>query len=473
MKQFIFSIIAAMMISSFSTAQKYEPTWESLDSRPNPQWFPDAKFGIFIHWGLYAVPAWAPSGNDLGIYDKYAEWYWHRIGTPDDDNKELNWVRGLFRAHHEKQWGKDFSYQNFASLWKAENFNPDQWAEIFKNAGAKYVVLTSKHHEGFTLWPSAQSWNWNSMDIGPRRDICGELNQAVRKQGLHMGYYYSLYEWFNPLYKNNVNKYVDDHMLPQMKDLINRYEPDVLWTDGQWDHNSDVWKSTEFLAWLFNESKVKDRIVVNDRWGLDTNGKHGGFFTTEYEQTHANKGIDKSKVKALEECRGIGGSFGYNQNETLSEYMTSKDLIHLLVRKVANGSNLLLNIGPTADGRIPVIMQQRLADMGSWLKVNGEAIYETTKWNNAPDQKSADVFFTQKGSTLYVICTNPKVKSISVSTIKNAKSVSLLGSDGRVNFRRNGMGLIIDVPAAVPETCTSSYARVYKIEGASTKEKHH
>lgn len=454
-----------------SYAQRYEPNWDSLDSRPTPEWFSDAKFGIFIHWGLYSVPAWAPTGNDIGIYDKYAEWYWHRIGTPDDDNKELNRVRGLFRAHHEKQWGENFSYQNFASMWKAENFNPDQWATLFKNAGARYVVLTSKHHEGFSLWPSAQSWNWNSVDIGPGRDICDELNQAVRKQGLHMGFYYSLYEWFNPLYKQDVNKYVDDHMIPQMKDLINRYEPDVLWTDGQWDHNSDVWKSTEFLTWLFNESKVKERIVVNDRWGLDTNGKHGGFFSTEYEQTHAGKTIDRSKQKHFEECRGIGGSFGYNQNETLSEYMTSKELIHLLVRKVANGSNLLLNIGPTADGRIPVIMQQRLADMGAWLQVNGEAIYGTRTWEGSERNHVEKVlYFTQKGADLYALATKWPDKSIVVKGVGKVKRVTLLGSQATVKFKQQGDTLTLFAPAFSSNKQQSAHAWVFKLEGAGGKQ---
>ncbi len=180
-------------------------------------------------------------------------------------------------------YGPKHKYPDFAGQFKAELFDPQQWADVFVRSGAKYVVLTSKHHEGFCLWPSEQSWNWNAVDIGPHRDLAGDLTQAVKARGLHMGFYYSLYEWFNPLYKNNLEKYVDDHMIPQMKDLVTRYQPDILWTDGEWDHPSEKWKSTAFLSWLYNESPVKDQVVVNDRWGKETRSVHGGIYTTEYD----------------------------------------------------------------------------------------------------------------------------------------------------------------------------------------------
>ena len=262
----------------------------------------------------------------------------------------------LFRAYHNETYGEDFQYQDFADDFNARHFEPEKWADVFKQAGAKYVVLTSKHHEGFTLWPSAESWNWNSVDIGPHRDLCGDLSDAVKDAGLHMGFYYSLYEWYNPIYHNNLEKYVDNHMIPQMKDLVTRYKPDILWTDGEWDYPSEDWKSTEFLAWLYNESPVKDQICINDRWGKETRGVHGGYFTTEYDMVHEQEGVGEVN-RPWEECRGIGTSFGYNQVEDLDNYMTSDALVDLLVEKVAGGGNLLLDIGPTADGRIPVIQQ--------------------------------------------------------------------------------------------------------------------
>jgi len=280
-------LILALIVSPLLKAQTYQPSWESLDLRPVPQWFEDSKFGIFIHWGVYSVPAWGPTGDSIGVYDKYAEWYWRKFDQPGK-------VQKYFLDFHKKTYGPNFKYQDFAPMFKAELFNPDDWAELFKESGAKYVVLTSKHHEGFTLWPSAQSWNWNSVDIGPHRDLCGDLTTSVKNKGLHMGFYYSLYEWYNPTYRNDLNSYVDNHMIPQMKDLVNRYKPDILWTDGEWDKPSKDWKSEAFLAWLYNESPVKQSIVVNDRWGSETRSKHGGIYTTEYGLVHDNKSVDEA-----------------------------------------------------------------------------------------------------------------------------------------------------------------------------------
>src|SRR5690606_27686736 len=139
-----------------------------------------------------------------------------------------------------------------------------------------------KHHEGLTLWPSKQSWAWNAVDIGARRDLLSDLTRSVKAKGLNMRYYYSLYEWYNPLYQTDLNRYIDERMLPQMKDLVETYEPDILWGDGEWDHPTAQWRVAPFMSWLFNDSKVKDSIVINDRWGSDTGSKYGSFYTTEY-----------------------------------------------------------------------------------------------------------------------------------------------------------------------------------------------
>ncbi|MCK5861647.1 MAG: alpha-L-fucosidase, partial [Candidatus Hydrogenedentes bacterium] len=243
-------MLTALTLTLLATLSQvtYEPTWESLDTRPNPQWFEDAKFGIFIHWGVYSVPAWGPK-------ERYSEWYWHDM----EDKK------GKTRAFHNKTYGEDFQYQDFAPLFKAEMYDPDLWADIFKRSGAKYVVLTSKHHEGFSLWPDDNNWNWNARDVGPHRDLLGDLTKSVRDAGLRMGYYYSLYEWFNPVYQKDIHRYVDEYMLPQLKDLVERYKPDLIWPDGEWGHPATTWRSTEFLAWLFNESSAPKDIAINDR----------------------------------------------------------------------------------------------------------------------------------------------------------------------------------------------------------------
>ena len=462
MKKISFALcfIFAMNMLSIN-AQKYEANWLSIDNRPIPQWFTDAKFGIFIHWGLYSVPAWGPLPSDgAGVYDCYAEWYWSKLTSPN------NPVNPLFTAFHNKNYGEDFKYQDFVKNFKCEMFKPADWAELFREAGARYVVLTSKHHEGFALWPSAHAWNWNAVDVGPHRDLAGDLTEAVKKEGLHMGFYYSLYEWFSPLYKTNLEKYVDDHMIPQMKDLVNRYHPDIVWTDGEWDHPSEKWKSTEFLAWLYNESPVRETVVVNDRWGKETRSKHGGFYTTEYDLVHDGNVKDTKIHHPWEECRGIGHSFGYNRNENLADYSSSEELVHLLIEKTAMGGNLLLNVGPTADGRIPVIMQQRLMDMGKWLNVNGEAIYETHPWTVASKQGDINAYFTTKGKDLYVICTKFPDKAIKVKGItKKPSSVTLLGANKTVKFSNDGKSLTITPPIINPSNNPCEYAWVFKLSG--------
>jgi Alpha-L-fucosidase len=356
-----------MFAFSFCTAQPFQPNWESLNTRKIPEWFHNDKFGIFIHWGLYSVPAYAPVIPNSGY--SYSEWYWRRIRT---DKREE------FVDFHNKNFGENFPYEHFEPMFRAELFDPQQWAGVFKNSGARYVVLTSKHHEGYCLWPSAEAdktWGrpWNAVSGTPRRDLLGDLTNAVRAAGLKMGFYYSLYEWYNPLWLYDKKRYIAEHMTPQFKDLVTKYKPSVIFSDGEWDLPDTAWKSEELLAWLFNESPVAKEVVVNDRWGINTREKNTGatYSTSEY-----GGGMDASRI--WEESQGIGHSYGYNRNEKLEDYKSGRELILMLVDIVSRGGNLLLDIGPTADGRIPVIMQERLKEMGDWLKVNGGAIYGTT-----------------------------------------------------------------------------------------------
>jgi alpha-L-fucosidase len=454
MKKTVFNFLLFSAAMSFAQ-NKYHAEWESLDKRPAPEWFQDAKFGVFIHWGLYSVPSWAPDTGD--VYSRYSEWYWHRINPEDEDGE-------AFRKHHNEMYGSKFKYQDFVSGFKAEMFNPDQWVDIIKASGARYVVLTSKHHEGFALWPSIHSVNWNSVDVGPHRDICGELSNAVRKQGLRMGFYFSLYEWNHPLYKNDVSQYVDKHMIPQLKDLTLRYQPEIIWSDGEWEHPSKVWKSAEFLAWLYNESPVGETVVVNDRWGEETRSKHGSFYTTEYDWIHKSDSKEIEFVHPWEECRGIAGSFGYNRNENLEDYSTAKELIHILIEKVSRGGNLLLNIGPTADGRIPVIMQQRLAEIGEWLNVNGEAIFDTSQWQDKPKANdNPGIYYTVKGKDLYVIVTDWENKPLKISNIGKIQNIKLLGSNKKINYSVENGNATINPPILEFPKIPCQHAWVYKL----------
>ena len=458
MKQNILLLALCWPLLAVQAQPRYEATWQSLDTRPIPAWFEDAKFGIFIHWGLYSVPAWAPNTGEP--YADYAEWYWYRLTLDEKDGAP-------FRQHHRDTYGDKFQYQDFVPGFTAEMFDPAQWADIIKASGARYVVLTSKHHEGFALWPSAQSVNWNSVDVGPHRDICGELTQAVKARGLHMGFYYSLYEWHHPLYRTDVNRYVDQHMLPQLRDLTLRYEPDIIWGDGEWEQPSSTWRSEEFLAWLYNESPVRETVVVNDRWGEETRSRHGSFYTTEYDLIHDSDSRGVAFAHPWEECRGIANSFGYNRNENLEDYSTAAELVRILIEKVARGGNLLLNIGPTADGRIPVIMQERLAEMGEWLRVNGEAIYGTRQWASCPEANRAEgIFYTVKGHDLYVLVTEWTGKPIRVRGIGRPQGVHLLGTDRGVKHSYQAGTLTITPPSLGMGEAPCRHAWTFKVEGA-------
>ncbi len=455
MKKKVYLLLLAVTLSLTSILAQYEASWESLDNRAIPEWWSDAKFGIFIHWGLYSVPAYAPVNEVEGIYEKYAEHYYNRLLNGNE----------LFTNFHKKNYGDNFKYPDFAHMFKAEYFNPGEWAELFKEAGAKYVVLTSKHHDGFCLWPSTQTPHFNSAVMGPHIDIIDTLSVAIRNEGLRFGLYYSLLEWAHPLYSpTTMNKWVDTHMIPQMKELVNNYKPEIIFSDGEWNYDSKTLKSEQFLAWLFNESPVKNSVVVNDRWGKETRSLHGDYYTTEYDLVHNNEGIGDKSNHPWEESRGIGTSYGYNRFETSDHYLTSKQLIHILIDKVSNGGNFLLNVGPDATGMIPVVMQERLLDIGKWLKVNGEAIYGSRTWKLGKKTENEKLSFTQNNGALYVILKDWEKEPIVISNINNAVNVQLLGYDGLIETSFKEGQLIITPPQLSIDEHPSQHAWVFKID---------
>lgn len=454
MKKRIFNLLILCIVPLSSLLAQFEPRWESLDKREIPEWWSDAKFGIFIHWGLYSVPAYAPVNEVDGIYEKYAEHYYNRLLNGNE----------LFTNFHKNNYGDNFKYPDFAPMFKAEYFNPSQWAELFKEAGAKYVVLTSKHHDGFCLWPSTQTPHFNSAVMGPHIDIIDTLSAAVRNEGLRFGLYYSLLEWAHPLYSpTTMDKWVDTHMIPQMKELVNNYKPEIIFSDGEWDYDSKTLKSEQFLAWLFNESPVNNSVVVNDRWGKETRSLHGDYYTTEYDLVHNNEGIGDNADHPWEESRGIGTSYGYNRFETSKHYLTSKQLIHILIDKVSNGGNFLLNVGPDATGMIPLVMQERLLDIGEWLKINGEAIYGSRtfrKQNKTADEKYS---FTQSNGNLYLILKDWQQDPIEILELKKVGSIELLGYKGKIKSTFQNGKLIITPPQLPINENPSQHAWIYKI----------
>lgn len=477
MKKILFSL--ALLTAITGAAQPYQPEWSSLNTRPVPGWFKDAKFGIFIHWGVYAVPGYTTKGG-------YAEWYQHGLENGDSARKE----------YHRKRFG-NLTYYDLADQFKAELYNPDEWARLFEKSGAKYIVLTSKHHDGYALWPNndaSRTWGrgWNSLVTGPRRDLLGDLFRAVRKTSVRAGMYYSLFEWFNPLWKSDPDKYVSTHVWPQMKELINNYQPDVFWTDGDWDASDATWKSKEFLAWMYNESPVKDKVVTYDRWGSGIRFKQGAVFTPEYQPE-----LDFDQ-HYWEESRGMGYSYGYNREEDAWDYNSSQSLIYHLIDKVSRGGNFLLDIGPDEHGKIPPIMQERLLDIGKWLSVNGEAIYGTERWkytcqwsagkrdykakkgedfmlkltvDPAPGFATKEVFYTYRSAQQQLYAILPRYPSDGKIVLKNLgptvplKKITLLATGTTLPATLQGNDVVIQLPPFDPNVFSTSSAYVIKIAG--------
>ena len=352
------------------------PTWEELRARPYPEWFHDAKLGIFIHWGVYSVPSY--SGEE-----QYGEWFLRGLQVGDT-------LRTRFMRDH---FGEDFVYSDFAPLFHAELFDPDEWAHLFKRAGAGYVVLVSKHHDGYALWPSRYAKEWNSVDVGPGRDLVGELTYAVRKAGLRMGLYYSLAEWNNPLHRwytdppETIGPYVDQHMIPQFKELISTYRPAVLFTDGEWLNTAEQWHARELIEWYYET--VGPDAIVNNRWGA---GSDIGFLTPEY-----SSGIEET-TRPWTEVRGLGRSFALNRNEDLEAYMTPGELVRRFASAVAAGGGMILNVGPKADGQIPLLQQERLLQLGHWLELNWEAINGSRPWKKTGEDR--EVSFSRVDPTI-------------------------------------------------------------------------
>jgi alpha-L-fucosidase len=443
----------------------YEPTTQSLRKHKVPQWYEDAKFGIFVHWGVFAVPA-------------YHEWYvefispkanfGYMLGGPPYTATRGNLPEELYKAnvnedavkYHLANWGPNFAYDDFIPMFKAEKFDPAAWAQLFRDAGARYVVLTAKHGDEFALWPSKFTHR-NAMEMGPRRDLAGDLLKAVRQSGLKMGFYHNTtYTFWDPRYPGR--DWVD-YMNNSIKELVDLYHPSILWGDVRegpikdWQGRplpADYWNSKEVLAYFYNHSEDPAQVVANDRWGLDTDGKMLGDFATP-ERT----GVSGIVEKKWEECDSLDPtSWGYNRRTKDGEYMTPSGVVHYLVDVVSKNGNLLINIGPKADGTIPEVMQSCLRRVGEWLRVNGEAIYGSRAWDT---YKDGDVRFTRKGNTLYAIALEWPEEEFSLTSLagKEVQKVEMLGLNGPITWKQDGKGLVIQPPAKRP----CRYAYTFKI----------
>jgi alpha-L-fucosidase len=424
-----------------------------LAERPLPHWYDDAKLGIFVHWGIYSVPAWAPKGRNVldpaadpgeaFRQNPYAEWYLNTLsidGTPTAE-------------HHHSTYG-DAPYDGFAPTFRAatDGWDPTAWADLFAAAGARYAVLTTKHHDGFLLWPS-RTPNPHKPQWQTERDLVGDLGDAVRAKGLRYGLYYSGgIDWtfkglpirdfsgliaaipFDDVYAD----YADGHW----DELVERYQPAVLWNDIHYPGRD---RSHALMRRYYDA--VPDG-VVNDRFdvpGVRAGQVHADFVTPEYASPTEDVG------RKWEICRGLGNSFGLNRAEDGDDLLTADALVALLVDTVARGGNLLLNVGPAGDGTIPAAQADRLLALGWWLRTNGEAIYGTRPSTRADGTTATGepVRFTTRDGDLYAIVlgTPPGTEVVIDGLVAPPGAiVHRLGSTRPLASTQAGRGLRITLP---------------------------
>lgn len=379
-----------------------DPVWSAL-ARPVPSWFTDAKLGVFIHWGPYSVPAWAEPRGELGtIPDRewfarnpYAEWYWNSLKIPDSPTA----------AHHRRRYG-DAPYDAFLDAWTAERFDADELVGLARLAGARYVVPTTKHHDGVALWSAPGSGSRNTVARGPKRDLITEIATAARRQGLRFGTYYSGgLDWgFAPgppiESREDFHRPVDARYAAyahrQVLDLIDRFRPDILWNDIDWPDAGKTDSRSGLFDLLVHYRAAVPEGVINDRWGVPVSD----FRTSEY-QSH----LDSEAAAVWEHCRGIGLSFGYNQLEGRNEYITAREAVRLLVDVGSRGGNLLLNVGPRADGTVPVLQRDVLEGLAVWMGEGSMAIYGTTPVQDGALFRSDDpwIRWTATADAVYAI----------------------------------------------------------------------
>lgn len=352
-KLIIFNLLIIFLISATSCKKKEVKEPDRMD------WWREARFGLFIHWGLYSIPA--------------GEWK----GRTD----HAEWIRESAQIPLEQ-------YDEFVSQFNPVNFNADEWVAMAKNAGMKYIVITSKHHDGFCLFDSKET-DFDVMSTPFKRDILEELSDACAKQGITLCFYHSIMDWHHPDYlprRNwetnrpvegaNMDSYVS-HMKSQLKELLTNYgKIGVVWFDGEWE---DTWTHDRGKDLYNYLRKLSPDLIINNRVDKGRSGMagltkdstyYGDFGTPEQEIPLTGlPGVD------WESCMTVNDHWGYNKND--QNWKSSEDLVHKLIDIASKGGNFLLNVGPTSEGVIPQASVDRLKDMGDWMKENGEAIYKT------------------------------------------------------------------------------------------------
>jgi alpha-L-fucosidase len=496
-KEFKAKVDASLIhIKKVADQGPFHPDWKSLEAYEIPEWYLDAKFGIFIHWGVYSVPAFG------------SEWYPRRMYQKEDK---------VF-AHHLENYGpqKDFGYKDFIPRFKAEKFDAQAWAKLFEQSGARYVVPVAEHHDGFPMYDCGFT-NWSAVKMGPKRDVIEELRQAIRGRGLKFGVsshrafnwaYFARNEAFDTvdpryaglygksrdfLFKDPLEKewpaQDDEFMndwLARSCELVDKYDPDLIWFDFGF---APIWVESpeanpvgkylqDFAAYYYNHAAAKDQTAIIN------------YKFQAYPAKAAVLDLERSKMDAIRtpfwqtDTAVSSSSWGYTENQ---KYKPVNRLVDDLVDIASKNGCLLLNVGPRADGTIPDEDQQILREIGKWLKLNGEAIYESRHWkiygegptgtvtghlseNKNKAFVAEDIRFTQKGETLYAITLAwPESGKLTVESLKSGAdaiyegeigSVQLLGAADPIKWTRNEKGLHVELPAKAP----CDHAFVLKIE---------
>lgn len=448
----------------------YKPTWKSIMEHPTPEWFIDAKFGIYFHWGIYSVPAF---GN---------EWYPRNMYREGDKTFD----------YHRKTYGPQdkFGYKDFIPSFTAEKFDADEWIDLFVKAGAKFVGPVGEHHDGFAMWDSKLT-DWDAADMGPKRDIMGELAKAARRRGLKfMTSFHHAFNWkyYEPAFNYDAKDprygglYGEPHFpgipeseefledwLAKLTEVIDNYQPDYIWFDFCWKECTFEPYKRRFLSYYYNKG---------EEWGKGV--------VVSYKHDHLPQGagvldLERGRLDSLRREIWITDtsvdtkSWCYVQDP---EYKTVNTLVDNLIDRVSKNGNTLLNIGPRPDGTIPEEQKELLLGIGKWLDVNGEAIYGTRYWHKYGEgptkmqggafserkevqYTAQDIRFTIKGNTLYAIALDWPGEQTTIESLKQIdtsqiQSVTMLGVEGELEWSMSPDGLTIKAPATRP--CEHAYS---------------
>jgi alpha-L-fucosidase len=420
------------------------------------EWWRDARFGMFIHWGPYAVPAGEYGGETVrGI----SEWIMNSAQIPIPE------------------------YEEFAASFNPVLFDADEWVQIARDAGMKYIVITSKHHDGFGIWDSDVS-DYDIFNASPfDRDILRELTDAAAAQSISLGFYHSIMDWhhpdaqgphyptYNTSDKSNPNfpRYVENYLIPQVRELVADYDPAILWFDGEW---IPEWTHEMGIDMYNMVRSMKPGILINNRVDKGRQGMQGmtrtdqqyagDFGTPEQEILEGTSALD------WESCMTMNDSWGYKVSD--DNWKSAEMLIHNLVDIVAKGGNYLLNVGPTAEGLIPEASVERLAEMGDWMDVNGEAIYGGRLWDHYEDGES--IRYTYAGDNVYAVSLDWPGRTLTLHHVQpeEGSEIRLLGHDKPLSWSYGASdGLTITLPNSLQneDARPCKYAYAFKIDGVT------